>query len=112
MTHPKRLTPPCPAPGDQLAEQARQRFEHLLAICQQRDLTFARFENGLAVLLALLATLLVRLYLARRHERLDLDPYLAAGPFRRGDTAAPRTLKTAYGPVVYARAQLIRGGGG
>lgn len=110
--HPKRPTPPCPAPAEELAQQARRRFEQILAVCQQRELTFARFEKGLAVLLALLGILLVRLYLARRHERLDLDPYLAQGSYRRGEPAAPRTLKTAYGPLVYARAQLIRRGGG
>ncbi|MCA1819136.1 MAG: hypothetical protein LC620_03650 [Halobacteriales archaeon] len=112
MNQPNQPTPPCPAPAEQLAQQARQRFEQILAVCLQRELTFARFEKGLAVLLARLATLLVRVYLAARHERLDLEPYLPQGPYRRGDPAAPRTLKTAYGAVVYCRAQLIRRGGG
>jgi hypothetical protein len=112
MNQPNQPTPPCPATSEPLAEQARQRFEQILAVCAQRELTFARFEKGLAVLLALLATLLVRLYLAARHERLDLEPYLQEGPYRRGDPATPRTLKTAWGAVVYHRAQLIRRGGG
>jgi hypothetical protein len=111
-TNAKQPTLLCPATSEQLAQQARQRFEQILAVCWQRELTFARFEKGLAVLLALLATLLVRLYLAARHERLDLDPYLQDDQYRRGDPATPRTLKTAYGAVVYRRAQLIRRRGG
>jgi hypothetical protein len=55
---------------------------------------------------------LVRLFLTARHERLDLAPHLQDGQYRRGDSYARRSLKTAYGQVEYGRAQLIRRGGG
>jgi hypothetical protein len=103
---------PCPVTADLLAAQARQRFEQLLAFCQQREYTFAKFEKCLFALLAVLGRLLVRLYLTARHERLALEPYLQDGRYRRGDAAAPRSLKTAYGTVTYHRAQLIRRRGG
>jgi hypothetical protein len=110
--HPKPAAGPCPVTADLLAAQARQRFEQILAVCRQRDYPFAQFEKCLFALLAVLGRLLVRLYLAARHERLDLAPYLRDGHYRRGDPAAPRTLKTAYGAVAYHRAQLIRRRGG
>ena len=103
---------PCPLTADALAAQARQRFEQVLAFCQQRQYPFAKFEKCLFALLAVLGRLLVRLYLTARHERLALEPYLRDGRYRRGDPQAPRTLKTAYGPVSYRRSQLIRRGGG
>jgi hypothetical protein len=111
----KHLTPPaalCPVTADQLDAEARQRFEQLLTFCRQRDYAFAKFEKCLFALLAVLGRLLVRLYLTARHERLDVEPYLHDGPYRRGDVAALRTLKTAYGTVTFGRAQLIRRGGG
>ena len=108
----KPAAAPCPVTADVLATQARQRFEQILAFCQQREYAFAKFEKCLFALLAVLGRLLVRLYLTARHERLALEPYLQDGHYRRGNAAAPRTLKTAYGAVSYRRAQLIRRGGG
>jgi hypothetical protein len=89
----------CPVTADLLAAEARQRFEQILAFCQQREYDFAKFEKCLFALFMVLGRLLVRLYLTARHERLDLEPYLQDGPYRRGAAAAPRTLKTAYGEV-------------
>jgi hypothetical protein len=108
-------TPPaalCPATADQLAAEARQRLEQILTFCQQREYAFAQFEKCLFALLAVLGRLLVRLYLSARHERLDLEPFLQDGQYRRGSAAAPRTLKTAYGAVTYGRTQLIQRCGG
>jgi len=107
IAYPTPAPPPCPVSAAQLAAEARQRFEQVLAICQQRRYPFAQFERCLAALLAVLGRLLVRLYLTARHEQLDLAPYLQDGPYRRGAAAAPRTLKTAYGAVSYGRTQLI-----
>src|SRR5262249_27355244 len=110
-----QLTPaaaPCPGTADALVTEARQRLEQMLTFCRERDYAFAKFEKCLFALLAVLGRLLVRLYLASRHERLDLEPYLQDGQYRRGDRATPRTLKTAYGAVTYCRAQLIRVRGG
>jgi hypothetical protein len=102
----------CPVTADGLAADARQRFEQILAFCRQREYPFVQVEKCLAALLAVLGRLLVRLYLTARHERLDLEPYLQDGHYRRGAPAAPRLLKTAYGAIRYHRAQLIRRQGG
>jgi hypothetical protein len=53
------------------------------------------------------------LFLTARHERLDVQRYLADGTHRPGDDYAERTLKTVYGEVTYGRQYLMaRGGGG
>lgn len=112
IIHPTPPASRCPGAADQLAAEARQRFEQLLTFCRQREYDFAQFERCLFALLAVLGRLLVRLYLTARHERLDLEPFLQDGHYRRGDPAATRTLKTAHGAVSYSRAQLIRRCGG
>ena len=103
---------PCPVTAEVLAAEARQRFEQVLQFCLRREYPFAQFEKCLFALLAVLGRLLVRLYLTARHERLDLEPYLRDGQYRRGADSAGRTLKTAWGTVKYGRAQLIRRRGG
>ena len=45
-----------------------------------------------STLLAVLGRLLVRLYLTARHERLDLEPYLQDGQYRRGDGENPMVI--------------------
>ena len=104
----------CPVAVTPVPEEARQAFENLLGFCQDDDRTFGQFEQQLFVLMAVLGCLLTRLFLAARHQRLDLEPYLEDGQYRRGDAQAERTLKTAYGEVRYVRTQLIqrRGGAG
>src|SRR5439155_26789862 len=82
--YPKPPAVPCPDTAAELAAEARLRFERLLAFCQRREYSFAQFERCLFALLAVLGRLLVRLYLAARHERLDLGPYLRDGHYRRG----------------------------
>lgn len=110
--YPRQPRPACPATAEVLVAEARQRFEQLLTFCLQREYAFAKFEKCLFALMAVLGRLLVRLYLTARHERLDLEPYLRDGQYRRGEAYAPRTLKTAYGAVPYGRAHLIRRRGG
>lgn len=110
--YPTPAAAPCPATAPQLVEEARQHFERVLTFCLKREYTFAKFERCLFALLAVLGRLLVRLYLTARHERLELEPYLQDGRYRRGERWAERTLKTAWGVVKYGRAQLIRRRGG
>jgi hypothetical protein len=110
--YPKPATTPCPAPAEVLAAEARQRLEQLLHFCLHREYAFAKFEKCLFVLMAVLGRLLIRLYLTARHERLDLEPYLQDGQYRRGEACAERTLKTAYGAIKYGRAHLIQRCGG
>lgn len=104
----------CPVTAEQLVTQVRQRFDKLLSFCQHNDYSFWKFEKCLFALMAVLGRLLVRLFLTARHQRLELQPYLQDGRYRRGAAYAERTLKTAYGVVRYGRAQLIarRGGAG
>src|SRR6266478_2553897 len=75
----------CPVNTETLVAEARQRFEKLLSFCQQNDHSFWKFEKCLLALLAVLGRVLVRLFLTARHERLDLEPYLAEGVYRLGD---------------------------
>jgi len=110
--YPSQPAAACPVTAERLAAEARQCFEKLLSFCLQREYTFAKFEKCLFALMALLGRLLVRVYLTARHERLDLEPCLRDGLYRRGDAYAPRTLKTAYGEVPYGRTHLIRRRGG
>jgi hypothetical protein len=105
-------TDPCPVSTETVAAQTRQQFEQALAFCLHSHCSFRGFEGHLFTLLAALGCLLVRLFLTARHERLDLPGYLQDGKYRLGDAYAERTLKTAYGPVRYGRAQLVKRKGG
>lgn len=88
---------------------ARRTFDDLVLFCSNCDSTFRSFEADLLRRLFALGCLLVRLFLARRHERCDRAP---PDGFRLGDPAATRTLKTLFGPVRYVRTQMIRLRGG
>ena len=106
-------TAACPAeserPSAAIATEARNAFDALVRFCGTDDGAFRLFEQALLAKLFALGCLLVRLFLAHRHERLDPTP--PAG-FRRGDPEAERTLQTLFGPVKYVRAQRIRRGRG
>jgi hypothetical protein len=95
-----------------IKDSARQAFQDLLDFCEHNELAFWEFERQLFVLMAALGRALVRLFLAVRHQRLDLEPHLGDSKYRLGQPYAERTLKTAYGPVVYGRAHLIKRQGG
>lgn len=69
------------------------------------------FERGLWPRIALLYRLFVALFLAVRHQGLDLKQWLAGG-WRIKNGFAARTIKTMCGPVTYGRAYLTRRGGG
>lgn len=99
----------CPEAGK---ESARQAFQDLLNFCERSEFTFWEFERQLFVLMAALGRALVRLFLTMRHQRLDLEPHLRDRTYRLGQPYAERTLKTAYGPVAYGRAHLIKRQGG
>ena len=85
--------------------QLRDAFDALVQFCRTSDTGFRSFERNLLTRLFAVGCLLVRLFLTHRHEQLNPTP--PAG-FRRGDPAAPRTLKTLFGPVMYVRSQMIR----
>ena len=102
----------CPdEPADRagLSQRVRQEFEAIIGFCLQSDETFRSFEDSFRLRLFRLACLLVRLFLAARHERFDATP--SAG-WRLGNPAARRTIKTCFGVVSYARTQWHRKGRG
>jgi len=92
-----------------IERDARRNFDDLVLFCSTCDSPFRLFEADLLRRLFALGCLLVRLFLARRHERCDRTPPTG---FRLGDLAATRTLKTLFGPVSYVRTQMIRLRGG
>lgn len=98
----------CPSAVSDLRSQAHQRLDSLLDFClaQESSGGFLAFEKALLGLLLSLGQILVQLFLRHRHERLDLSAWLARG-YHVSEADAPRTLKTAFGPVAYVRAYLI-----
>jgi len=69
------------------------------------------FERSLWPRVAVLFRLCVALFLALRHERLDLSEYEARG-WRVKKEFATRTIKTLCGAVTYGRSYLRRNGDG
>src|SRR5260370_5301376 len=92
--------------------QAKAILEDLLQFCQSSEVPIARFETGLVVRVGVLGCCLLRLFLPARHQRLDVQPFLANGKYRPGDDYSERTLKTFYGEVTYGRQYLMSRGGG
>ncbi|WP_161967565.1 hypothetical protein [Fimbriiglobus ruber] len=80
-----------------------------MRFCRANNNPFRPFEWDLLTRLWALGGLLLRLFLACRHARLEATPPRG---FRRGDPAAERTLKTLFGRVSYVRLQMIRVRGG
>jgi hypothetical protein len=117
MSHPQPTAAPALCPDiDSLCRLAHQRMDCLLAFCtadecSHDDRSFLAFESDLLGLVLCLGQLLVQLFLLRRHQCLDLTPWLDKG-YRVSDPAAARTLQTPFGPVEYHRAYLIPKGGG
>jgi hypothetical protein len=97
---------PCPVTGASVRAAANTAFESLLAFCEASNSPFAVFERELLVRVATLGACLLRLFLTARHERLDLQPFLADDRYRAGPADARRTLKTVYGEVEYGRQYL------
>ncbi|HMB02592.1 MAG TPA: hypothetical protein VKP69_02495 [Isosphaeraceae bacterium] len=98
----------CPRAVSDLRLQAHQRLDSLLDFClaDEPSRCFLAFEKALLGLLFFLGQILVQLFLRHRQERLDLTAWLSRG-YRVSDAYAPRTLKTAFGPVEYGRAYLV-----
>lgn len=97
---------PCPLSPQSLHRQAQQDFHQLLQLAQQSDHSFVDFQNRLVRLMAALGRTLIGLFLASRHQRLDIRAFLQQGTYRAGKPDCQRTLHTRYGPVVYQRQHL------
>jgi hypothetical protein len=104
----------CPVTSDALADEVLEKANDLVRFCQTTDMTFDQFEDAASTRVAMLGCCLAQLFLAARHERLDVEPFLEEGRFRPGEDYAERTLKTRFGEVRYGRRYLqpCRGGHG
>src|ERR1700733_4218435 len=108
----KRSTSDCPVTRESVRAEATAAFDELVRFCETCPTAFWMFEKELLVRIAVLGVCLIRLFLTARYERLDLQPFLEDGKYRRGDNYAERTLKTYYGVVTYGRHYLLSRGGG
>ena len=96
---------PCTAASAR--SDAQIAFDDAANFCQTCEHTFWRFEKQLLVRLAVLGVCLIRLFLAARRERLDIQRHLQDDAYRLDAELARRALKTAYGEVTYHRQYLI-----
>jgi hypothetical protein len=104
----------CPVTSASLSDVVFNTADDLVQYCQTSAATFGQLEVELATRLAMFGCLLTQLFLAARHERLDVKPFLEDGRFRPCDDYAERALKTRFGKVKYGRQYLqpCRGGNG
>jgi len=104
----------CPVTPESLRDAVSNTTDGLVQFCQTAEVTFGQFELELAMRLATLGCCLTQLFLAARHEGLDVEPFLEDGRFRPCDDYAERTLKTRFGEVTYGRQYLqpCHGGNG
>jgi len=98
----------CPASPDDLRRQLHQRLDRAIDACldEHPNSSFLQVEAALRDHLAALGVLLLQLFLLRRHQRLDLQPWRLRG-FRIGQSYAQRDLHTTCGLLRYGRAYLI-----
>jgi Uncharacterised protein family (UPF0236) len=107
-----RCAKDCPVTVPSIRGTAQTIFAELLDFCETCDEPFWKYEKKLRIRMAALGVCLIQLFLTARHERLDVRPFLEDGNYRPGDEYAERTLKTAYGEVIYGRRYLMSRGGG
>ncbi len=110
--YPNPSRPGRPVTRASVGADAKAAFDELVQFCEAAAMPFWQFEKELMVRIAVLGVCLLRLFLTARHERLDVQPFLADGQYRAGDAYAERTLKTVYGEVTYGRHYLQARDGG
>lgn len=105
--------PECRDRSDQIEGRIRATTEELIRFVREDtgEMRLMDFERALWSWITLLFRLSVALFLAARHERLDLGPWRSAG-WRVKKEFATRVIKTIGGPVRYGRAYLTRRNGG
>jgi len=103
----------CPDESKEIEARIRQAVEELISFVRDDagDLRLVDFERALWSRMTALFRLGVKMFLALRHERLDLSRYEAEG-WRVKKAFATRTIKTLGGAVTYGRAYLRRNGDG
>jgi len=105
--------PECPDASDQVEGRIRETVDELVRFIRKDtgDMPLLKYERSLWPWIALLLRLCVALFLAVRHERLDLGGWLTEG-WRVKKEFATRVIKTMGGPVRYGRTYLTRRNGG
>jgi hypothetical protein len=96
-----------------LRQELRDQVERLADHCETCDGRFFAFEIKVKEALWTLGRVAIALFLLARHQRLQEQKQAYPG-YRLFSTLLPRTLRTMFGEVHYARAYWVRrcGGGG
>ena len=104
---------PGPLSSDSIETQLYTEVARIVAFCKEENTepTFFAFEPALMGRISGLGRLFIALFLAVRHEGLDVSEW---GRESLAQVKAPmaRTLKTCYGPVRYWRTYVVKKGGG
>jgi len=105
--------PECPDGSAIIEARIRESVDEMIRFVHADTdaLRLVEFERVLWTQIAILFRLGVALFLAVRHQRLDVSVYVAEG-WRVKKEFATRTIKTMCGPVTYGRAYLRRSGSG
>ncbi len=105
-----------PGSSQEIEQRLRQVVDDIIqSVKRDHDASrLSTLEGWLWPQVALVYRLVVALFLAVRHERLDVASHTAGRAWRLENGFAVRTIKTLCGPVRYGRAWLVnaqRGGG-
>ncbi len=104
---------PGPLSSDSIETQLYTEVARIVAFCKEENTepTFFAFEPALMGRISGLGRLFIALFLAVRHEGLDVSEW---GRESLAQVKAPmaRILKTCYGPVRYWRTYVVKKGGG
>lgn len=105
--------PECPDASVEIEKQIRQAVDEVISFISTDtdDLKLVDFERSLWSLVGRQFQLCVALFLAVRHQRIELSEYTGNG-WRVKDDFSQRTIKTMGGQVRYGRAYLTRRNGG
>lgn len=105
--------PKCPDASVEIETRIRLVVDEVISfICTDTDdLKLVDFEQSLWSRVATLFQLCVALFLAVRHQRIDVSEYTGKG-WRVKDKFAQRIIRTMGGPVRYGRSYLTRRNGG
>ena len=103
------VAPERPGTSQEIEQRIHQAVQEVIRFTTQHsdESRLTGYEQSLWTKVAQLYRLFVALFLAVRHERLDVQPHRAGGRYRLKDDFAERTIKTFCGPVRYGRAYLL-----
>ncbi len=99
-----------PLSSDKIKEKIRIECEMIISFCMQghEGKTFLQFEKELWESLSCMGILYIQLFLMSSHERLKYHEWLNTGLYYVRLTPTAKTIKTAFGKVIYYRTYLVR----